>query len=167
MAGWSFCLSLRSRPRTSPSQLLQSFLAPKLYLLQILAYSILWIWQIGTQDITEKGGSYSLKGFPFSLYLSKYQSQTRVSLEFWIHSSITQLGRKIGPTSSELLILFFSLNSRWYLSVCYISHVYVPTCVCACVCVCVCVCVGSCLVHLQPLPTSSLACMCHCDLLHV
>lgn len=71
---WLVTLLLRSRPTTSPSQLLQSFLVPELYLLQLSAYSVLCIWHICTQDITEKGGFYNLKGFPFSLCLRKYPS---------------------------------------------------------------------------------------------
>ena len=72
--GWLVTLLLRPRSTTSPSQLLQSFLIPELYLLQLPTYSVLCIWHIHTQDISEKGVSCNLEGFPFSLYLSKYQS---------------------------------------------------------------------------------------------
>lgn len=69
--------------------------------------------------------------------LSVSKKVSKLGPEFWIHSFTCRVSRKISPTSSpELLILFsFSLNPRWYLSICYISHIYICVWVWVGVCV--------------------------------
>lgn len=105
-----------------PSQLLQSFLVPELYLLQLSAYSVLCIWHICTQDITEKGGFYNLKGFPFFSVSKKVSKLDQSSGSILSRSQQEDQPHLFTRALDPILLL---LNPRWYLSICYISHIYI------------------------------------------